>query len=370
MKQIILCVAFSLLCGNEVSFGKDAEMVYIENGIICCRSSLTLCNAEFGLHMCETDSVGPGMHYFVRPEYPPCFKDTAVTSRFPLTWVIKDKTLKFIYPGNDPMGRITLEIIAIDDITQPTNIRKCLDFFSEVSTAGEIKTYTYRHRNLLGFRSRTFADILLSDSRNEVLWYSLGDTNFIARIPLAREYAYDQNNVWVPCTNPVKFRWMEFRYTGWDTGWDSYRERLECLHSQDIPSDGFTPVGSVRISNKRVLCDDPKAIFPKEADWLIWEKNGDNCRLCQMRGGQWSVCQDMTRKDAPRTIVVNNDSNTVFLLYSIGMDAKDVDGSLKKIVTFLRARGALSPRRKVNNGESGARPRFGWRFLREGDCFL
>ena len=121
---------------------------------------------------------------------------------------------------------------------------------------------------------------------------------------------------------------------------DTVRDE-KITHSEDFPPDGFSPVGSVRIAGKRVLSDDPKATFPKDADWLIWEKDGDAYRLCQMREGRWSVCKDVPRKDAPKTIVINNDSNTVFLLYSMGIDAEDVDGSLKKLVAFLRARGEL-----------------------------
>ena len=122
---------------------------------------------------------------------------------------------------------------------------------------------------------------------------------------------------------------------------------MKTINSQNVSPDGFDPVGSVRIAGKRVFSDDPKATFPGDADWLIWERSGDSRRLCKMQDGRWSVCGDAPRNDAPKIIVINNDADTVFLSYTIGIDYADVEGTMKKIVDVLRKRGILEKPQKI-----------------------
>ena len=66
-----------------------------------------------------------------------------------------------------------------------------------------------------------------------------------------------------------------------------------------------------------------------------------------MQDGRWSVCGDAPRNDAPKIIVINNDADTVFLSYTIGIDYADVEGTMKKIVDVLRKRGILEKPQKI-----------------------
>lgn len=324
-------------CGN-VAFGGDAEIVYIDSGLISYCQSSNVNNAVVALCVREIAFTETRKHYLLGSTYPSYTKGSPAISRFPSAWMMKGKTLKIVFPDviHDAMNSITFGTLTVDDITLPGNDSD--NSVDQAETYGEVKIYRHRPRQLFGCRAGAFTVDLLRDSRNEILWYGFSDTNFIARLPLTKELVDNLGDIWMPCASPDMFRWMEFRYTGWD----SYKDDLEILHSEDFrPDGGFAPIGSVRIAGKRVLSDDPKATFPKDADWLIWEKDGDAYRLCQMREGRWSVCKDASRMDAPKVIVINNDSNTVFLLYSLSMNAEDVDGSLQKIISFLKNRGAL-----------------------------
>ena len=81
--------------------------------------------------------------------------------------------------------------------------------------------------------------------------------------------------------------------------------------------------------------------MPGEADWLIWERDGEKSRLCKMHDGKWSVVRDAPCAYVPGVIVVNNDENIVFLSFSLKFDDGDVDASLRRAVTHLREHGAL-----------------------------
>ena len=59
----------------------------------------------------------------------------------------------------------------------------------------------------------------------------------------------------------------------------------------DIPHEGqWNPVGAARVAGRRVLSDSAEARFPKDADWLIWEKSPEASRLCKMAKGKWATC--------------------------------------------------------------------------------
>jgi hypothetical protein len=299
---------------------------------------------EHEVYVHGVDQFKERRHYVVKPDLPPYYIIAQGKSRFPMAWTVKEKSLRCIFPdaASDAMNRVILGIFVVDDIVYPEKDMNRLNLRGETEVDGGGKLYCFRNRQLFGYSSGVFASNLLSDARNVVTWYALSGTNFIARVPLAQE----NSDVWMPCAKPARFRWMDFLYTGWE----SYPERIVMLHSQDVVPDGFSPIGSVGVSGKKVMSDDPKAAFPKDADWLIWEESDTDNRLCQMRGGRWSVCNDAPRKDAPKTIVVNNDANMVHLLYSKVIDPKDVEGSLKSIVEYLRSRGELSPGKNAGKG--------------------
>ena len=345
MKAIVIVLATTIsICESGNSFGGDVECVYIDNGFVIYCNQLSPLAMEHEVYVRGVDQFESKRHYLVRPDWPPYHRNNLDISKFSTTWTLKERSLRCIFPDavSDAMGRVTFGIFVVDDVDRPEKVANRLNLLSETDVDGGTKLYCFTGRQLLGCSSGAFASTLFSDSKNKVIWYGFSDTNFIARVPLAQE----NSDVWMPCAKPARFRWMDFLYTGWE----SYPERIVMLHSQDVVPDGFSPIGSVGVSGKKVMSDDPKAAFPKDADWLIWEKSGDDCRLCQMRGGRWSVCNDAPRKDAPKTIVVNNDANMVHLLYSKVIDPKDVEGSLKSIVEYLRSRGELSPGKNAGKG--------------------
>lgn len=346
MKVIVIVLATIIsICESGNSFGGDIECVYIDNGFVAYCNQLAPRAMEHEVYVHGVDQFKERRHYVVKPDLPPYYIIAQGKSRFPMAWTVKEKSLRCIFPdaASDAMNRVILGIFVVDDIVYPEKDMNRLNLRGETEVDGDGKLYCFRNRQLFGYSSGVFASNLLSDARNVVTWYALSGTNFIARVPLAQE----NSDVWMPCAKPARFRWINFLYTGWE----SYPERIVMLHSQDVVPDGFSPIGSVGVSGKKVMSDDPKAAFPKDADWLIWEESDTDNRLCQMRGGRWSVCKDAPRKDAPKTIVVNNDANMVHLLYSKVIDPKDVEWSLKSIVEYLRSRGELSPGK--NAGKRG-----------------
>ena len=100
-------------------------------------------------------------------------------------------------------------------------------------------------------------------------------------------------------------------------------------------------IGKMTILTQGVFASFPQRIFPgmvflrKDADWLIWEKNTNGVtRLCQMKGGRWTPVREVPR--APQTIVVDNDTETVHLLYDFAIDRADIDGSLRRLASLLK----------------------------------
>ena len=338
---ILFAILFCFFLGN-IAFGDDAESVYIDSGLISyCRSSYVN-HAVVTLFVRSIASEKTPKDYFLGSTYPTYFpRDVPQMLRFPLAWSVENSTLRVITPDvvSSAMNNVMFQFLMIEDISMPD--KDLSNRVHEVYTEHHDDTTVHHHspvRPRLGaWVSGAFSVNFLRDSRNVIIWYGFSGTNFIVRFPLTKELVDHSGDVWMPCASPAVYRWMEFRYAGWDSDGND----LTVLHSEDFPPDGFSPVGSVRIAGKRVLSDDPRATFPSDADWLIWEKDGDAYRLCQMRGGRWSVSKDAPRTDAPKIIVINNDTNTVFLLYSMEMNANDVGGSLEKVVAFLKSRGAL-----------------------------
>lgn len=349
MKTHRSLVVLFCLCWGNVVFGGDAEVVYVDSGLASYCFSPGEKDAAVELYIRDIASEEVRKHCLPGTLYPAKRRESAsYVARFPLAWSLNNKMLRILFPNLhiDAIGRVSFLIwetkdISVPDInpygTSPNDFHP-----SKAYTAQDgVTIYNEWHGRGSHFQALSSKPFAFAQSKKnpKIAWYDLDGTHVIARLP----FAYTESLAWEPCTTPLFFQWIESRFSVELDGFiqaDTVRDE-KITHSEDFPPDGFSPVGSVRIAGKRVLSDDPKATFPKDADWLIWEKDGDAYRLCQMREGRWSVCKDVPRKDAPKTIVINNDSNTVFLLYSMGIDAEDVDGSLKKLVAFLRARGEL-----------------------------
>ena len=162
-------------------------------------------------------------------------------------------------------------------------------------------------------------------------WYAVGEFGIIARRPLA-----GLRNQWSPAGSDISFQWA-------DHEWNSKAVRSHAISDMELRAGDtvFDPAGGVCLVGKTVLSDSPRFAVPGEADWLIWERDGEKSRLCKMHDGKWSIVRDAPCADVPGVIVVNNDENIVFLSFSLKFDDGDVDASMRRVVTHLREHGAL-----------------------------
>ena len=312
-KYILLNVTILGIFLVEFLWGRDVEIVYIDNGFMSYCRSLEIKNTPVELYVSDITFSEVRNHSLSGTLYPWYFNQDLSLPRFPLAWAIEKNILHIVFPDfiSDAIGRISLLVNSKDIIT--------------------LKAKHSPHDDKIHFQVLSSSPDALAMTRfwqnPQIIWYDISGTNVIARLPMTHEKA----DAWLPCEKPVKYKWMEASFPSG-----------KILHSEDFPPDGnFAPVGSVRVVGKRVLSDDANAKFPSDAEWLIWEADGDASRLCQMREGRWSVCKDAPRTDAPKIIVIDNDSNYVFLLYSMGMDTEDVEGSFKKIIAFLKEQDVL-----------------------------
>lgn len=177
----------------------------------------------------------------------------------------------------------------------------------------------------------------------KVPWYTSSATNVLFRLPIKN----NTDKEWEICRAPVCYRWMEI----------CYRQKVENVNGMPIvdefiknavdisPEGEWNPVGAARVAGRRVLSDSAEARFPKDADWLIWEKSPESSRLCKMANGKWATCPEMPVQKPPRLIVTDDDNGVVLLVYSFGIDQTDVEGSLRKVAKMLEERGfPLKPR--------------------------
>ena len=165
-------------------------------------------------------------------------------------------------------------------------------------------------------------------SKQENLWCGLSCTSIVARMPIFPAYVR-----WCPIENPRAVRWVEYLYDCHADG--SSEKDYTLLHSEEFPWDGFTPIAITRVAGQKIKRDDLSIALPKDADWLIWEKNTNGVtRLCQMKAGRWSPVREVPR--APQTIVIDNDTEMVHLLYDFAIDRADIDDSLRRLASLLK----------------------------------
>ena len=187
----------------------------------------------------------------------------------------------------------------------------------------------------------------------EVPWFGFSRTNMAVRLtypdsePILKALVKHPDDVikrplppgvvkplWCFAENPGGVIWVEFQI---DLE-GSFRSELDMtgLHSEKYPWEGFSPIAITRVAGQKIKRDDLSIAIPQDADWLIWEKNTNGVvRLCQMKGGHWSPVREVPR--APQTIVVDNDTEMVHLLYDFAIDRADIDDSLRRLASLLKA---------------------------------
>ena len=164
----------------------------------------------------------------------------------------------------------------------------------------------------------------------ENLWCGLSSTSLLVRLPVKEPTMIGG---WKPVANPDQIRWVELLYDCRTI--QNPDSDFSLVHAQILPWEGFTPIAITRVAGRKIKRDDQSIAVPQDADWLIWEKNTNGVvRLCQMKGGRWSPVREVPR--APQTIVVDNDTETVHLLYNFAIDRADIDGSLRRLASLLK----------------------------------
>jgi len=214
MKTCILFFMFCF-CYGSVVFGHNAEVIYIDSGLMSYCRSPEANNVAIELYVYNIASTEMRQHYLPGTLYPTYhFDDAHYVSRFPLAWSVEEKVLYIIFPNLhiDAMNRISFLVWAAN-VTTP-NIRQ--NAVNSRRNADPSKVYELRndvtiYRGLPGHGShfKTLSSCTFPFASNDdaqkckILWYGLSGTNVIARLPFDEKTA----NVWRPCENPVKFRW-------------------------------------------------------------------------------------------------------------------------------------------------------------------
>ena len=219
------------------------------------------------------------------------------------------------------------------------DMAKCVQWFFPYSLPPGVRAADYLEPTPKGarIREKVLREWASRDlSLEQTFWAVFSPSGAIARLPIPgrKGRASRPTDGWWPVTNPSAIRWMEIQYEFRENQFDT--ASLSQLYSEDFPWDGFSPIGGVQLAGHKVKTDKTETFWPQDADWLIWEKNTNGVtRLCQMKGGRWSPVREVPR--APQTIVVDNDTETVHLFYDFAIDRAEIDGSLRRLASFLKA---------------------------------
>ena len=258
------------------------------------------------------------------PFWHPSDVSAAYVDRFPRAWTVANGRLTVLYPDffSSATGNMCFRKMTIWN----------LKAFCGNDPAWNMRTKSSDDEGpgALGFMSSIPFPCIKGKDASELAtpWYAIGEKGVVVRLPWARKAKH-----WSPRDPVVRNDWRE-------VSWKLSLQSRECAGGL-TGFDGYNPIAGVYVLAKTVLMDGGDFAAPEQAEWLIWERKGDECRLCQMRDGRWSVCENASRKDIPKIIVVNNDENSVFLSFSQEFDMGDVSNSLMRTVAYLKARGAL-----------------------------
>ena len=327
-RLLFLFFSFSCLTGKA----KTVETVYVDGSFLFYSHFTGTSNTVSAVYSSDLQNNQVQVKYRIQPSFP-IFLSRAdlLQHRVPFGWTLAGHSLRFVIldTASDSLGRISLASLYVEDALRP-NQEGQIQRGSAVSSV--LPVFKVKRKQISGCSSVPFSNRRLKNPDNRILWYSLDGTNFLARLPQSPQWENRVLHLWSPENESGIFVWIEYLI--------SEPENPKCslspLHANLISPDGFDPVGAVRIAGKAVRTDAAESLFPKDADWLIWEKNTNGVtRLCQMKGGRWSPVREVPR--APQTIVVDNDTETVHLLYDFAIDRADIDGSLRRLASLLKA---------------------------------
>ncbi len=281
-----------------------------------------------------------------------------VLNLFPLSWGVYGGHMHIFTPDvmSDVLGSVCIDLLVADEalaVVSPFTRRRfncrtreqeqVLDKYARSLTEKIRNAYhdlkpDYPYPILISPVARTLHGISSDGTlrgygrvvrrNDEVIWYESDGKTFIARHPMATH----RSKRWIPCEKADHYLWAEYEVPISDT-WQP-NIRMVCSDKVDALG-GFLPVGAARVAGRRVLSDFVEAKFPKDADWLIWEKSPESSRLCKMAKGKWATCPEMPVQKPPQLIVTDDDNGVVHLVYSFGIDPSDVEGSLRKVAKML-----------------------------------
>ena len=321
------------LCAAMSTLGNHAEKIYIDRGMVSYCWSPKVSDAAVELHLYDIVTIEIYKCYLPGTVYPQEYKNYPML-HFPLAWNIVDGKATILFPTmKSSHGIIRSYAWTSEDISNLDALQKA--HLSHHSDPKDVLVLDGILRYRVFPWTFDVVDVLLLgtnqpwDGAEANIWYDISDGHIVVRYPLAQK---GQEEVWFPCA-PVAFRWAEMSFKQAVS-----REKAMIFREITSSQEGdFEPSGSVKLSGKRLLSDNAQVTLPEGIDWLIWGTDGaGKAKLSTMRDGKWVLLDDVPGFAIPKTVVVNNDSNYVMLLYNHSIDPKDVKASLEKILGYLK----------------------------------
>ncbi len=329
MKRLFLFLVMALL---QTPTQARIHFIYRDHRVLLfCREEYTL--AMLASVYAYNPQTEKSFRYGVRGDFPVFIHPES--NLFSIGWAMDNHQMILVYPNPDAdaMGRVVYFTIQLEPLLFLEKMKS--DDSRQFREENNFPICLQMENPLGGCSSSVFSASNCSDPQYQVCWNAFSGAFLLARFPQIRRPTSSVETLgWTPSKKPVCYSWTEFSY---DVLSESFgKQNLKPLHTNLVSPDGFDPVGAVRIAGKAVRTDAVEPLCPKDADWLIWEKNTNGVtRLCQMKSGRWSPVREVPR--APQTIVVDNDTETVHLLYDFAIDRADVDGSLRRLASLLKA---------------------------------
>lgn len=166
------------------------------------------------------------------------------------------------------------------------------------------------------------------------LWYALSGEELLLHVPLSSENG--TSNDWLIAENPPFFGWARCFPAKVPRGQTSIP--FFTVH----PNDGVTPLFGIKVAEKEIYQDGRKHRFDHTFDWLVLFKRRDGTSFWRSLNADnsWKDI-DLENGKTPKTVIVNNDSNYIYVSSDLSVDSNDVPKSLSVIADGLRERKLL-----------------------------
>ena len=334
-KFIISLILLSGLLNSSIL--ETIEKIVINNAYIHCSQGSTKPKEAVSLHVFDVLT-----NETVKYHVPGCtckiFQDSEPPVFFPKTWTVGHSKASFLFPlvDIDSMGRTIFYLWDkdIEDFLLPHTIKSNTEKQeNHGETFSEFSRRRWQGNYLYFMSSMEFAATRLNQDRLH-LWYALSGEELLLHVPLSSENG--TSNRWMVGDSPPYFGWARCFPAKVPRG----QTGIPFLSVH--PSDGTTPLFGVRVAEKEVYLEGEKRRFDHAFDWLVQFKRQDG--TCFWRsldaGNSWKDV-DLENGKTPKTVIVNNDSNYIYISSDLSVDSKDVPKSLSAIADGLRERKLL-----------------------------